>query len=82
MQSWNEIKKCYPNEHVAITNPQYPLNNLSQLNGGDVLDHDVELDDLLRRCNLSEYESYALLYTGDLGKAIGERGMLRVIEHD
>lgn len=82
MKTWQEIKASYPNEHVALGDPQFPLTDLSQLEGGDVIDHDPSLDALLNRCNLSKYDKCAVLYTGDLGAAIGDRGMIRVIEND
>lgn len=82
MQTWEEIKKKFPDEHVAIGDPRFPLTDLSQLSGGDVIDHDSSLDSLLKRCNFSNFEKFAILYTGDLGAAIGDRGMVRVIEND
>ena len=82
MKTWQEIKDLYPKEHVVIANPKFPQNDLSQLEGGEVIDHDPELDDLLNRCDLSKYDSCAVTYTGDLGEVIGERGMIRVIEDD
>ena len=81
-QTWKDILTEYPNEHVVIAKPSFSTNDLSRIEEGEVVDHDLVLDDLLSRCNLSQYESYALKYTGDLGKAIGQRGMLRIIEHD
>lgn len=81
METWQEIKKRFPDEHVLIVNPKCPAGCPTELEEGEVVDHDSELDSLLHRSNLSAYESYALLYTGDLGEAIGERGMIRVIEH-
>lgn len=79
-QTWDEIKKIYPNEHVVITNlitsPQTP----AVVEAGEVVDHDPELDDLLQRCDLMPYDSCAILYTGNLGALIGERGMIRIIE--
>ncbi len=80
--TWKDILSKYPNEHVVIAEPSFSPNDISKIEEGDVIDHDPVLDDLLGRCNLSHYESYALKYTGDLGKAIGQRGMLRIIEHD
>ena len=82
METWREIVSEFPNEHVVIANPQCPSDNPTQLESGEVVDHDVDLDNLLHRCDLSVYDSYAVLYTGDLGEALGERGMIRVIEHD
>lgn len=82
MQSWGEIKKQFPNEHVVITNLRCPDDIPTQVDAGDVIDHDPDLDNLLHRCNLSPYDFCAVLYTGDLGALIGERGMVRVIEHD
>ncbi len=82
MQTWSEIQKQYPNEHVVIVNPKCPPEFPAKVEGGEVLDHDSELDRLLTRCDFSEYERCAILYTGDLGARIGERGMIRVIEED
>lgn len=82
MQTWEEIVKAYPDEHVALGNPKFPLTDLSKLEGGEVIDHDPDLDALLARCDLSKYNSSAVLYTGDLGARIGERGMVRIIEND
>lgn len=82
MKTWQEIKEQFPKEHVVIVNLKFPPNDLSQLEGGEVVDHDLELDNLLDRCDLSKYDSCAVTYTGDLGEIIGERGMVRVIEDD
>ena len=82
MKTWEEIKKQYPNEHVVIVNPRCPPEFPAKVEGGDVVDHDPELEKLLIRCDLSKYEKCATLYTGDLGERIGERGMIRVIEND
>lgn len=82
MQTWEEIIKAYPNEHVVIVNPKCPPDFPAKVEAGDVLDHDPELDPLLARCDLSQYERFATLYTGDLGARIGERGMIRIVEDD
>lgn len=82
MQTWEEIVRAYPNEHVVIVNPRCPSDFPAKVEAGDVLDHDQDLDHLLNRCDLSSYDSFALKYTGDLGELIGERGMVRIIEDD
>jgi hypothetical protein len=82
MQTWEDIKKQYPNEHVVIANPQCPIEYPAKIEAGDVVDHDPELENLLSRCDRSRYDSCAIMYTGDLGELIGERGMVRIIEHD
>ena len=82
MQTWQQIKTQYPNEHVVIINPKCPADYPAKVEGGDVVDHDPELDNLLNRCDLSKYDRCAIKYTGDLGARIGERGMVRIIEHD
>jgi len=82
MQTWEEIKSCYPNEHVVIANPQCPAEYPAKIEAGEVIDHDPELDDLLSRCDRTQYDNLAILYTGDLGERIGERGMIRIIEND
>ncbi|GEM_PF-6632242 len=73
MYTWQEIKIKYPNEHVVIVKPQVLPKNPTQLESGEVIDHDPVLDTLLSRCDLSAYDSYALKYTGDLGEVIGSR---------
>lgn len=72
----------YPDEHILIANPECPPDTPGNIVTGEVLDHDPLLDALLDRCNLPAVDTYAIKYTGDLGKAIGQRGMVRVIEHD
>ncbi len=81
-QLWRDIQTNFSNEHVIIVNPETMSDQPSQLAAGEVIDHDPLLDPLLDRCNLAQFDSYAIKYTGDLGRAIGERGMVRVIEHD
>lgn len=81
-QQWQEILTQFPNEHVVVTNPSTIPDHPTELESGEVVDHDPVLDHLLDRCNLSQFDHYAVKYTGDLGQAIGERGMIRVIEHD
>lgn len=82
MQTWQEIQTQYPNEHVVIANPQCPSDFPAKVEAGDVVDHDPDLEHLLTRCDLSQYERCATLYTGDLGALIGERGMIRVVADD
>lgn len=81
-QPWDRIKAQYPEQYVVLVNPQTLANNPVELESGEVVAHNSELDELLNDCNLSQYPHYAIRYTGDLGSAIGERGMIRVIEHD
>jgi len=79
MQTWEEIQASYPDEHVVVNNPVARPETPAVLEAGEVVDHDSDLDDLLRRCNLSQYDFCAVLYTGDVGRLIGERGMIRVV---
>ena len=81
-EAWKEITSKYPNEHVVIADPLFSPDNFTTIEEGEVIDHDPELDTLLNRCDLSKYDSCAVTYTGNLGETIGERGMIRVIEHD
>jgi hypothetical protein len=81
-EAWKDIASKYPNEHVVIADPSFSPGGFATIEEGEVVDHDPELDALLNRCDLSQYDSCAVTYTGDLGKIIGERGMVRVIEHD
>ncbi len=80
--TWTEIRSRFPNEHVVIVNPQCLPNKPTEVESGEVADHDHLLDNLLNRCDLTTYERFAIRYTGDLGALIGQRGMIRVIEHD
>ena len=80
--SWKEIRNKFPNEHVAIVNTESPPNQPTEVQSGEVADHDHVLDNLLNRCDLSTYERFAIRYTGDLGSLIGQRGMIRITEHD
>lgn len=80
--SWEEIKKCFPNEHVVIVNPKCPPEFPSLVEGGEILDHDQDFDRLLKRCDTSDYDSVAFMYTGDRGELIGERGLARVVLED
>ncbi|MBI4210995.1 MAG: hypothetical protein HY540_00010 [Deltaproteobacteria bacterium] len=82
MQSWQQIQKQYPNEHVVIANPQSSEVTPAVVESGNVVDHDSDLDHLLNRCDLSKYDRCAVIYTGDLGALIGERGMIRVVGDD
>jgi len=81
-QSWREIQAQYPNEHVVLINLELQKDSPALVKAGEVADHDPELDTVLDRCDLSAYKKYAVKYTGDLGMAIGQRGMVRIIEHD
>lgn len=80
-QSWNDIKAHYPNEYVVLANPETTSNAPVDLLAGEVIAHGPVLDDILNQHDLSSITNYAIRYTGNLGNAIGERGMLRVIEH-
>ena len=80
-RTWSEIKLYYPNEHVVIIDPLCSPDDPTHLESGEVLDHDAQLDVLLSRCDLFEYDAYIIRYTGNLGEAIGARGMMRVVEH-
>jgi hypothetical protein len=81
-RTWKDILSEYPNEHVVIAAPSFSSDSPATIEEGEVIDHDPELDILLNRCDLSKYDSCAVTYTGNLGEIIGERGMVRVIEHD
>lgn len=81
-QSWNQIKSQFPEEYVVLANPQATTENPVELESGEVIAHNAELDVLLNDCDLSQLLHYAIRYTGDQGRAIGERGMIRVIEHN
>lgn len=78
--SWIIIKASYPDEYVVLAHPQSPQGSPLELQSGEVVAHGPVLDDVLNHCDLTSFDSYAIRYTGDLGMAIGERGMLRVIE--
>lgn len=80
--SWSDIQNKFPNEHIVVVNPECPENYPANLQAGEVLDHDPNLDALLDRLEVSAYDSFAVKYTGDLGRAIGERGMVRIIDND
>lgn len=79
-QSWKDIREQYPNEHVVIASPHTSPETPAVIETGEVVDHDPDLDHLLHRCNLSIYENCAVKFTGDLGKLIGERGMIRIFD--
>lgn len=78
--SWTHIKASYPNEYVVLIHPQTLEDSPLDLQSGEVAAHGPALDEVLNQCDLTSFDSYAIRYTGDLGMAIGERGMLRVIE--
>lgn len=79
---WEVIRSRLPNEYVVIANPEVLPNQPTMISSGEVVDHDTLLDQLLSRCQMAHLDSFAVKYTGDLGGAIGERGMVRVIEHE
>jgi hypothetical protein len=81
-QTWEEIQKQYPDEHVVIASPVTSPETPAVVEAGEVIDHDRDKMSLLERCDLTRYDTYALEYTGDLGELIGERGMIRVVEYD
>jgi hypothetical protein len=81
-QTWNHIQAQYPEQYVVLANPETAGEDSMVLASGEVVAHHAELDVLLDECDLAQYPHYAIRYTGDLGRAIGERGMIRVIEHD
>lgn len=77
----SDIKAHYPNEYVVLINPKTAINTPVELLAGEAVAHGPVLDDVLAQQDLSSISNYAIRYTGNLGNAIGERGMLRVIEY-
>lgn len=79
IQTWKEIQASYPDEHVVVVNIVADPETPAVLEAGEVIAHDTDLDSLFKRCDLSQYDFCAIKYTGDIGKLIGECGMMHFV---